>query len=1509
VTAHPHANFSPRKFIEYVPLPCWLGWCALLALLWQPLEAGEFTVPGSSPGGELFGEKIQVLPNGNFVVVDSRFDIPGAANAGRVYLFSASGALLSTLTGGRTDDQVGSGNVTVLKNGNFVVRSPLWNNPSPNAAKAGAVTWGNQNTGFIGGINVTVSAANSLVGTTLDDQVGSAFIQPLPNGHYVVVSHLWNNGSALNAGAVTRGNGDTGTVGAVTAANSLVGSTTDDNVGSVTVLSNGHYVVASPSWSKPAPLVSNVGAVTWCHNDGRTVGALSATNSLVGVSQDDLVGELGVIFELANGNFVVRSPNWNNGSSNVNAGAVTWCNGNGGTVGNVSASNSLVGSRTGDTVGIGGVTALANGNYVVCSQNWSNPAISSPATNFAGAATWGNGNGGTVGAVSTANSLVGTTPEDLVGSSVIPLTSGNYVVCSPAWDSPGAEDAGAATWGNGNGDTVGAVGLGNSLVGPRENDAVGSNATPLTNGHYVVSSTSWSDGDIFFAGAATWCNGNVPTTGAVTPANSLIGSAVVDRVGNRVEALPNGNYLVRTPDWDNGDELDAGAVTWGNGNTGVAGKVSPANSLVGTREDDRVGEGNTLILTNGNYVVRSPEWANNGEKKAGAATWGNGTTGIVGAVSPSNSLVGTLQDDKVGLQGLRLALNGNYVVGSPDWDNGSIRDAGAATWGNGATGVRGPVTPANSLVGTSQDDDVGAVSSLLFFLDGNYGVRVAGWDISGGTADVGAVTFGQGSRGTVGPITAANSSIGSATTTGIPVVANDAARDRMLFARAGTNLVTVFTPGAGSIALTSKLFTVTEASGFAAITLVRSGGTEGAAQVRLRVTAGTATASTTLAGPGDFFTPAGNSVTVNFADGEPSRVVNIAILPGNAANEENETFTVTLSDPVDIALGAITSATVRIIDAGDAATPSAPSITFPAAGARVGVNAGGTITITGSATDNRGIGSVEVSLNGGTFVPATLLSVTGRNTTWSAAVTPRAGSNTVQVRSFDTTNVVPSPSASRTFVVLRPLAVEKLGNGSFTAGFSPTSFREVGKPVTVTAAAAAGFLFDSWIVTGPPNSIQRMGVSPDALRRNTITFVFQEGLRLTANFRSNPFSSQVAGTFNGPVTASRTVPNRGAPTFNAFEDGTAPTFATEGAFRATVLGTGGFSGTLTMDDLVLNIAGSFDADGVARFGTNRTPFLSVPRAGKTSLTVELRMTTTPLTAAIIGTATQRDHPLAEPVVSDVIGDRASFDGTTVLVPPELLGDANANGLFTLFLSAKPANQQPAGILASEFPPGTGFALVTVTKAGAVSVSGLLSDGKPLTASTTLSQSRAWHLFARPYGGKGLVAAQVVHNLFIPDTDMQATRAMWFRPIQDLQHYPRGWPDGLFCTLGATKYETTPGSSIIEDLSAPDADGNAELAFEAGQLLAPPLAKKVNITTTDAVTNITAPVTSYTLSINRTTGRISGTFTHDRDNAVIPFHGIVLQKGNNSGAAGFFLTKPPPVKDYTGEGGAVSLVPQ
>jgi hypothetical protein len=231
-------------------------------------------------------------------------------------------------------------------------------------------------------------------------------------------------------------------------------------------------------------------------------------------------------------------------------------------------------------------------------------------------------------------------PVGPVGDGVVALTNGNYVVVSPDWDGR----HGAVTWGDGTQGVTGAVDGGNSLIGSNPGDQVGLGVTALANGNYVVLSQFWNGN----RGAATWGDGTRGVTGPVSASNSLVGSnpgdySAGDRVGSSVTALGNGNYVVQSPYWNGGEIMGFGAVTWGDGTQGVTGVVDASNSLVGSHPGDQVGGGTVFggitVLSNGNYLVQSPQWNGGYFMGFGAVTWGDGTRAFTGAVDARNSLV------------------------------------------------------------------------------------------------------------------------------------------------------------------------------------------------------------------------------------------------------------------------------------------------------------------------------------------------------------------------------------------------------------------------------------------------------------------------------------------------------------------------------------------------------------------------------------------------------------------------------------------------------------------------------------------------------------------------------------------------------------------------------------------------------------------------------------------------------------------------------------------------------
>lgn len=688
------------------------------------------------PGSVAFGNEVVFLPNGNVVVTDPQYGVPGGpAAVGAVYLYEAgSYDLISTLTGSTANDFVGADffdptavniedtvrpGIVVLPEGNFLVRSTNWSNQD--AARAGAVTFVDGATGLSG----AVSASNSLVGSSMNDQVGTG-IHPLPGGGCVVAAPFWDHGGIADVGAVTFLASAMMTVGEVSPANALIGTSAEDRVGRVTLLANGHYVVLSNDWHDSGG--NSIGAVTWCDGDTGTVGPVSAANSLVGrIPSFPGFNQGGFsVYALTNGNYVVVVRDLRN------QGSVTWVNGSAATSDVIGPSNSLIDSEQFDQVGSGGIIALPSGNYLALS-------------NAQRAVTFGDGVAPITGQVSTSNSLISTGFSSDLRVEV--LSNGDYLVINQTWG-PGdgpigfSDGVGAVTWGSGETGVSGMVSSENSLIGSQPGDEVGSGGvTPLTNGHYVVNSPKWSDGDKSEVGAATFVRGGGPIVGTVNATNSLIGSTPEDHVGFVTTALSNGNYVVGSPDWDRQGVPNVGAATFASGTDGIIGVVDETNSLVGSTANDQVGGmlsgfqgpmpiGLITVSDGPQVLLRSPFWDNGPLADAGAVTLVDASAEITGEISAVNSLVGASAGDQVGFlrslgngrlfDTVKPLASGAFLLASPAWDNCDTARAGAVTVVGGSEGIPSMISALNSFVGTTENQSFG----LETFVDDSNGVAL-----------------------------------------------------------------------------------------------------------------------------------------------------------------------------------------------------------------------------------------------------------------------------------------------------------------------------------------------------------------------------------------------------------------------------------------------------------------------------------------------------------------------------------------------------------------------------------------------------------------------------------------------------------------------------------------------------------------------------------------------------------------------------------------------------------------
>ncbi len=592
---------------------------------------------------------------------------------------------------------------------------------------------------------------STLTGSSAGDAVGSGPIL-VSNGNIILAAPDWDNGATSDAGAVISMSATTGLNGVVSTANSLYGTTAGDQIGSGYIWDVGtnNYVVVSPNWDNGG--LGDVGAVTWIDGSAGLTGPVSAANSLIGATPGDMAGYDG-IRTLSNGNYLVLTSPWQSGVAD-NVGAVTWANGATGITGVISAANSLVGSSDSDNIAsYYNILEVGNSNYLVFAREWDNGAAVD-----AGSITWGSGTTGVSGVISAANSLIGSTSYDLDFASIEFLSNDNILIASGRWDNGAAVNAGAVTFIDTNVGKSGVIGAATSLVGTTTNDEVGSFIRTMNNGNYLVASRYWDNAAAVDAGAVTWGSGVTGVSGIISAANSLVGSTSFDYIGD-LTLLTNGNYVVNSSFWDNGLVVNAGAATWGNGATGISGTISAANSLIGSNTNDYISEDGVLELTNGNYVVSSRFWANGAAFRAGAVTWGNGTTGISGAVSTANSLYGTSSFDYVGFRGAIALANGNYVAQSDSWNG--VR--GAITWGDGSSGTIGAVSALNSVVGSAPGERLGfyvGFSTVTTLANGDYFVASPNWD-DGVTADVGAIRLLDGTAASSGAMTSANALVGS----------------------------------------------------------------------------------------------------------------------------------------------------------------------------------------------------------------------------------------------------------------------------------------------------------------------------------------------------------------------------------------------------------------------------------------------------------------------------------------------------------------------------------------------------------------------------------------------------------------------------------------------------------------------------------------------------------------------------------------------------------------------------
>jgi hypothetical protein len=513
----------------------------------------------------------QKLSGGRFAVIAPGYDAQNGSilDAGLVAVYDSNGNEIFRIEGSNANDLMGNSGIKELANGNLVTGSAF--------IDVGGLT----DAGSVFLIDGTGNIINTLSGNANSDFLGAQFFVELSNGNFVIVSASDDVGGVVDAGSVKIINGVTGAE-----ITSLSGDNASDAFGiyGVTAFSNGNFLIQSGMDDVGG--VINAGSATLVNG---STGAVVAT--IAGDNVNDYIGNNSVSV-LSNGNFVLFAQNDDVGG-NSNSGSVALINSSTGAI-----IATIAGDSANDSFGAGGILKVSNGNFVIRSPYDDVGAVSN-----AGSVKLVNGSTGAV--ISTYNGNDTDDYMSISGSAL--LSNGNFVTGSHYDDVGGAADAGSMILFNG---TTGAVIA--TFSGDDANDRLGNNpAAALNDGKFVVFAPSDTVGGQLNVGTIKIVNG---TTGALI--STITGAASGASIGNSPPImLPNGNFLLSSLFDDVGGITNAGSVREVDLITGVVVKT-----FAGAVGNDYFGALGAVVLSIGDYVIRSPEANYNGSLYRGHVT-------------------------------------------------------------------------------------------------------------------------------------------------------------------------------------------------------------------------------------------------------------------------------------------------------------------------------------------------------------------------------------------------------------------------------------------------------------------------------------------------------------------------------------------------------------------------------------------------------------------------------------------------------------------------------------------------------------------------------------------------------------------------------------------------------------------------------------------------------------------------------------------------------------------------
>ena len=204
-----------------------------------------------------------------------------------------------------------------------------------------------------------------------------------------------------------------------------------------------------------------------------------------------------------------------------------------------------------------------------------------------------------------------------------------------------------------------------STSGDNVDDEIGGQRIVLLqNNNFVISSSQDDVNNNRDAGSVRLLNG---TTGAQI-GTTLTGDSARDLFGAGVYGLTSNNFVVVSSQDDVNGVADAGSINLISGTTGM----QIGNTVAGDNVDDGIGSGDTIPLTNGNFVVISRYDTQNNITFAGSIIHINGKTGS----QIGDTIIGSVADDFFKATVTESSKNDFIILGLRMVDKNNSEDSG-----------------------------------------------------------------------------------------------------------------------------------------------------------------------------------------------------------------------------------------------------------------------------------------------------------------------------------------------------------------------------------------------------------------------------------------------------------------------------------------------------------------------------------------------------------------------------------------------------------------------------------------------------------------------------------------------------------------------------------------------------------------------------------------------------------------------------------------------------------------